>query len=395
MLLYYLYQHILFAIFNIASDEVVKFSLLLIIITKPKYLLINLHKKKIIFLFIIIMTLIAEYIWFDGDNLRSKIKIVKSEDDIIKWNFDGSSTGQFETKNSDLILNPIDKISNPLLPDDIDGFIVLCEVLNQDGSPHSTNSYHKLIQNKFSSDINIWFGFEQEYIMLNKDKTLYGVEIDKKDKKSKHYNKLETKQYYCSVGASNSFGRQIVDEHLYCCLRAELSICGTNSEVTPSQWEFQIGPTSAIAASNDLWFARYLLIKIAEKYGVDITFHPKPFSNLNGSGLHTNFSTLEMRYDCNLLNIKDAITKLSLTHNEHIKVYGKDNNLRLTGKNETSPIDRFSYGLCDRSSSIRIPVNVKSEGKGYIEDRRPAANADPYEVTLAILNTVCETQTFV
>lgn len=341
------------------------------------------------------MSIVAEYIWNDGKNLRSKIKIVKSEAEIVQWNFDGSSTGQSETKDSDLILNPIGKIFNPLLPDDIDGFIVLCEVLNQDGTPHDTNAYHKLIQNKYSSDINIWFGFEQEYIMLNKDKTLYGVEIDKESKqKEKHNNlskcdnKLETNQFYCSVGASNSFGRKIADEHLYCCLRAKLSICGTNSEVTPSQWEFQIGPASAITASNDLWFARYLLIKIAEKYGVDITFHPKPFPNLNGSGLHTNFSTSEMRYDSNLLNIKDAITKLSLTHNEHIKVYGKDNHLRLTGSNETAPIDKFSYGLCDRSSSIRIPINVKNEGKGYIEDRRPAANADPYEVSLAILTTV-------
>lgn len=339
------------------------------------------------------MTIIAEYIWIDGENLRSKIKIVKSEEEIVKWNFDGSSTGQSETKDSDLILNPIDKISNPLLPDDISGFIVLCEVLNQDGTPHVTNYYHKLIQNDFSSNENIWFGFEQEYIMLNKDKTLYGVETDNnKDKKN---NKLETNQYYCSVGASNSFGRKIAEEHLYCCLKAELSICGINSEVTPSQWEFQIGPVNAINASNNLWFARYLLIKIAEKYDVDITFHPKPFSNLNGSGLHTNFSTLEMRNDTNLLYIKDAITKLSLTHTEHIKVYGINNHLRLTGSNETAPIDKFSYGLCDRSSSIRIPINVKSEGKGYIEDRRPAANADPYQVSLAILNTVTNIHTYV
>jgi glutamine synthetase len=341
------------------------------------------------------MPIVAEYIWIDGVNLRSKIKVIKNESDITKWNFDGSSTGQSETKNSDLILNPIDKISNPLLPNNIDGFIVLCEVLNQDGTPHETNFYTKLQENKFSSDINTWFGFEQEYILLNKDKSLYGVPFENNNKQYKKNNKLQTKQYYCSVGASNSFGRQIADEHLYACIKAELAICGTNSEVTPAQWEFQIGPSSAISASNDLWFARYLLIKIAEKYNVDVTFHPKPIPELNGSGLHTNFSTLEMRYDCNLLNIKDAVTKLSLTHNEHIKVYGKDNHLRLTGKNETAPIDKFSYGLCDRSSSIRIPVNVKSDGKGYIEDRRPAANADPYQVSLAILNTVCDTQTFV
>jgi len=334
------------------------------------------------------MSIIAEYIWIDGENLRSKIKVIVDESEIEKWNFDGSSTGQSETKDSDLILNPIDKIKNPLLPSDITGFIVLCEVLNQDGTPHETNTYSKLLNNKNSTNETIWFGFEQEYILLNKDGSLYGINYDGKNKSTSKF-KNNSNQYYCSVGESNAYGRNISDEHLYASLRADLTICGTNSEVTPSQWEFQIGPASAIRTSNDLWFARYLLIKIAEKYDVTVSFHPKPFPELNGSGLHTNFSTVEMRYDYNLLTIKDIINKLSLTHSEHIKYYGKDNNLRLTGKNETSPIDRFSYGLCDRSSSIRIPVNVKIAGKGYIEDRRPAANADPYQVSLAILNTTC------
>ena len=333
------------------------------------------------------MTIIAEYIWIDGENLRSKIKIVKDEEAIGIWNFDGSSTGQSLTKDSDLILNPIDKIKNPLLPSDMTGFIILCEVLNQDGTPHETNMHSRLNENKNSSNDNIWFGFEQEYVLLNKDGTLFGVNYNPKKNKS-NKQLLKSNQYYCSVGASNALGRNIVDEHLYASLRAELTICGTNSEVTPGQWEFQIGPASAIRTSNDLWFARYLLIKIAEKYNIDVSFHPKPFSELNGSGLHTNFSTLEMRNDSNLVTIKDVINKLSLTHSLHIKFYGKDNHLRLTGTNETSPIDRFSYGLCDRSSSIRIPINVKNEGKGYIEDRRPAANADPYLVSNCILNTV-------
>lgn len=322
------------------------------------------------------MSIIAEYIWIDGENLRSKIKVIKSVSEIEKWNFDGSSTGQSNTNDSDLILNPIAKISNPLLPKEVKGYIVLCEVLNQDETPHYTNSYADLKKNIYSSDNDIWFGFEQEYFLLNIDNTLLGN------------TKLNTNQHYCSVGASNAFGRKISDEHLYSCIKANILICGTNSEVVASQWEFQIGPLNAISASNDLWFARYLLIKIAEKYDVNVTFHPKPFSEFNGSGLHTNFSTLNTRNDHNLITINNVIHKLSLKHSEHIKVYGKDNHLRLTGTHETSSIDSFSYGLCDRGSSIRIPINVKKDGRGYIEDRRPAANADPYKVSLAILNTV-------
>ena len=185
-------------------------------------------------------------------------------------------------------------------------------------------------------------------------------------------------------------GRKIAEEHMMMCCEAGLKICGINSEVTGSQWEFQIGPLNAFDVSNQLWIARYILIKIAEKYDAIITFHPKPFRNFNGSGAHTNFSTKEMREYNGITKIYEAIEKLSKTHKEHIDVYGKYNEQRLIGTNETANINLFSFGNCVHSSSIRIPLNVLKDGRGYLEDRRPASNMDPYLVIEQILKTVFE-----
>ena len=56
---------------------------------------------------------------------------------------------------------------------------------------------------------------------------------------------------------------------------------------------------------------------------------------------------------------------------------------------ETQHIDTFSYGVSDRGASIRIPMNLtQNNWKGYLEDRRPSGNADPYRVTNRILTTM-------
>ena len=70
-------------------------------------------------------------------------------------------------------------------------------------------------------------------------------------------------------------------------------------------------------------------------------------------------------------------------------MYGPDNHLRLTGLHETQAIDKFSYGLSDRGASIRMPVNfIKNGYKGYLEDRRPNSEGDPYQIVSRILKTI-------
>ena len=85
----------------------------------------------------------------------------------------------------------------------------------------------------------------------------------------------------------------------------------------------------------------------------------------------------------------DDIYKLKDKHNEHMQIYGKNNRERLTGHHETAGFDTFSYGIGTRNTSIRIGNDTYRNGKGYFEDRRPAANMDPYLVTSSIFQTCC------
>jgi glutamine synthetase len=326
--------------------------------------------------------IIAEYVWIDGSkNLRSKIKILNKLEFPL-WNFDGSSTGQATGPESDIILCPVAIYDNPFF--EINAKLVLCECLNKDMKPHKSNTRHECEKAfEIYKDYESLFGIEQEYMIL--------------DRNNKPYKWLSLENpgigsqgpYYCSVGGDRNFGREISNEHLVLCLKAGVSICGTNSEVLASQWEFQIGTCDMIKVSDDLIIARYILLRLSEKYNCYISFHPKPLEGWNGSGGHTNFSTRQMRENDGIKHIIEACKLLEDNHIEHIKVYGEDNDKRLSGKYETSSIDNFSYGIANRSCSIRIPLQVAKDGCGYLEDRRPAANLDPYLVTTRLVKTIC------
>ena len=339
-------------------------------------------------------TMIAEYVWIDlNGNLRSKIKIIQKKyfysftkiEDFPIWNFDGSSTGQaLSATVSDVIIRPVRLYKNPLIISSFESVLVLCECLNKDLSPHETNTRAKCEETStnFESDVCL-FGIEQEYTILERDGKPY-----------KWLNGLEPGlgyqgPYYCSVGGDRAFGREIVDEHMLCCLNAGIHIQGTNAEVMPSQWEFQIGTCDMLTVSDDLLVARFFLHKITEKHNCSVSFHPKLFAHWNGSGGHTNFSTKQMRESNGLTYIVEACEKLSKKHNEHIAVYGIDNNKRLTGNHETSDIHTFYWGKQNRNCSVRIPLQVCIDGCGYLEDRRPASNMDPYLVTEIMVKTIC------
>jgi glutamine synthetase len=187
-----------------------------------------------------------------------------------------------------------------------------------------------------------------------------------------------------------SLARQIVDEHLELCHYAGINHEGINAEVAKGQWEFQIFAKGSTKAADDVWAARYLMYRLGEKYEVDMELHCKPIKgDWNGSGMHCNFSTKYIRETGGKDYFEALMKAFQDNISEHIAVYGPDNHLRLTGLHETQAIDKFSYGLSDRGASIRMPVNFIRNGyKGYLEDRRPNSQGDPYKIVSRILKTI-------
>jgi len=330
-----------------------------------------------------------EYIWLDGykptQSLRSKTKIEKDFsgklEDCPMWSFDGSSTEQAPGGSSDCLLKPVFICPDPQRKE---GYLVMCEVLNADGTPHESNGRATIED----GDNDFWFGFEQEYF-------LWDNETNKPLGFPAGGYPAPQGPYYCSVGAANAYGREIVEEHLDVCLEAGLNVEGINAEVAAGQWEFQIFAKGAQEAGDQIWIGRYLLERIGEKYGVSINWHCKPLGQLdwNGSGMHANFSNTLLRTAGSEETFKKVCEAFRPVVKEHIEVYGADNDQRLTGKHETASIHDFSYGVSDRGASIRIPVQVPKWGwKGYLEDRRPNSAADPYKVAARIIKTVKSVQ---
>jgi len=335
------------------------------------------------------MKIKLEYIWLDGykpePNLRSKVKIV--EYDKVKnafldgnfpiWNFDGSSTNQADTGNSDRLLKPVRHYVPQTFPLENNTVYVLCEVLNPDGTPHETNKRSKIGEG-FE---DLWFGFEQEYFIREE---INGNILGHKRNILKGQG-----EYYCGVG-HNVVGRSFVDEHLNMCLNYGINITGINAEVALGQWEYQVFSEGKHKGGDDLWMTRYLLYKVSEKYNYHIELHPKPLTHgeWNGSGLHTNFSTDKMRNEGNEEYFMALFNAFESRHQDHIKAYGSQNHLRLTGQFETQSIDKFSWGVSDRGASIRVPQDTANEWKGYVEDRRPGSNADPYKIISEIVKSL-------
>lgn len=326
-----------------------------------------------------------EYIWLDGykpmQSLRSKTKVVENFSGKLKdvpiWSFDGSSTKQAPGGSSDCVLKPVFICPDPARKA---GFLIMCEVFNADGKPHESNGRATIGKD----DNDFWFGFEQEYF-------LWDTKINRPLGFKATGFPAPQGQYYCSVGANNAYGRNIIEEHLDICLEAGLNIEGINAEVATGQWEFQVFAKGAKAAGDQTWIARYLLERVGEKYGIAINWHCKPLGNTdwNGSGMHANFSNNTLRTAGNRKTFDKICKAFAPVTSEHIAVYGADNHLRLTGKHETQSIHQFSYGISDRGASIRIPIATVQNGwKGWLEDRRPNSAADPYKVAAKIIKTV-------
>lgn len=335
-------------------------------------------------------TYVVDYVWLGGNNeIRMKSRTLKMDStvpklsDIPHWNYDGSSTGQAPSHgDTEITLIPVYIKSNA----HTGNAIVVCATYYSNGNPLPNNHYHYANQ-IFSqrTDEEPWFGLEQEYfIMDNATQNAVGM--------NQHINTPQG-QFYCGVGGLNSYGRNVVSVHHTQCIKYGLQISGTNQEVAVGQWEFQIGPLTGIEAAHQMIIARFLLELVAESVNCYICYEPKPYAEWNGSGCHINFSTKTMREPGGLATIMSSMEKLKVNHMKHIAVYGVNNEDRLTGRHETSSMNKFSWGIGTRNTSVRIGNETFTNECGYFEDRRPAANIDPYITTAMIFETcVLETK---
>ena len=327
---------------------------------------------------------ILEYVWIDGyDGLRSKVKVHNSNsllqniEDFPYWNYDGSSTGQSTTEDSEIILKPIRYYNCPFRKQD-KSFIVMCGTY-KDGPLYNNHRDDAVKIFDMYKEHEAWYGLEQEYFIYENETN-----------RPLNYQETPHNKFYCSVGENHHIMQKLSSQHMDCCLYSGIKISGYNQEVVPGQAEFQIGPEEGLKACDDLWIARFILQRLGEVYNVRINYHPKPIALTNGSGCHTNFSTINCREKGGYQYILQCMDKLKNKHQEHMMVYGVDNELRLSGTHETSDINTFSYSVGGRGSSIRIGNETMKNGYGYFEDRRPASNMNPYLVCSLILKTCVE-----
>jgi len=338
---------------------------------------------------------LAEYVWLDADGVtRSKTMTMTARPikvtDLKVWNYDGSSTGQADGHNSEVLLKP-----RAIFNDPFRGYphvMVLADAWQAwDDQPAKNNTRATCAETmQMYKSLDPWFGIEQEYTLMKPGR------VGEKAKTPLGFNKDDSEPapqgpYYTGAGYNVAIGRPVADEHYKMCMEAGVKISGINAEVMPGQWEFQVGPCRGIEMGDHLTMARYIMLRVTEKHDCVCSFDPKPKEgDWNGAGCHTNFSVTPMRspggYDT-IIKVCEAFGKVA---KEHIAEYGEGNDKRLTGKHETCDINTFKYGVANRGASIRIPRDAEKAGRGYMEDRRPAANCDPYRVTNIIMKTTGE-----
>ena len=330
-----------------------------------------------------------DYVWVDGLDsplVRSKTKVVtpnvgndgEFEVSVSEWNFDGSSTHQATTEDSERVLQPqrVYQLSDK-------HYAVLCEVClpDEERTPHSTN-YRAALRKALDEgglEKELWLGFEQEFFLTKRGKNVLWP---------KDGVPPNDTRYYCSSGGPIKH-RRLIREFASLCNSVGISVVGYNTEVSPGQWEYQVFANDPLKASDDLWMSRYLLQLSAETYDIGIDWHPKPHDGWNGSGCHVNFSTVGMRNVGGEEMFREMMADAEKLHPQHMQCYGTLNERRMTGTHETASYEKFSYGVASRGSSVRIPnATAENDWKGYAEDRRPASNCDPYRIADCVLQYV-------
>lgn len=323
-----------------------------------------------------------DYVWLDSNrNLRTKQKIIHFNQDydeelftlknIPEWNYDGSSTGQASIEgNTEIILRPV-YITSPAYTSNPENqtVIAMCDIFDITGK---CLSYRKEAEEYFNREDVLkedpWFGLEQEFFLFPKEKYNNGTI---------NFNEISNKNEYCGTNR-NYTERSIISTFVESCNIFGITLSGINSEVSPHQWEFQLFG-KGLNVCDQLYVARFILETIVEQQDYIVLYSPKINETISGSGCHVNFSTLSTRTQHTGYSvIEEYIKRFEENHMKLIDCCSEKNKERLSGKFETARWDRFTWGVGTRNTSIRVPNDTFKNKCGYLEDRRPGSDIDPY-----------------
>eukprot|EP00803_Ostreobium_quekettii_P001914 evm.model.scf_457.6 EVM.evm.TU.scf_457.6 scf_457:81370-85790(+) len=342
------------------------------------------------------LEVLAEYVWLGGTgtDIRSKTRVLDGKpealDAVPAWSFDGSSTGQADETDFEVMLRPQAMFPDPLRGGD--HLVVLCDTYHHPQEPntplraHNTNNRSpcEAVMRLAAASEPIFSCF-QEYTLINPAANWIincGVGTVP----------VEGRPNYCGSGGGIVAGREVCEAHVRACLHAGIPISGASATSTPGQWCYSLGPCAGLSLADSLWVSRHLLLRVAEAFGLAPSFEPEPIPGLRRPlSCHVEFSTLETRSPASgLAAIEAQVGRLRACHVKHLIAYGRGYLQRLAapgGGHLRQRSQEFSCSFGSKLSSIMIPHDVRISKAGHYLDQRPASNMDPYLVTALLVSS--------
>ena len=314
----------------------------------------------------------------------------------LNLTFDGSSIRGFTALHeSDLRLD-VDWPSIMWLPSDVFGcgkVIMFADVLDKDRSPYISDFrnqlklYTKKLKEK--EGIQAFTATETEGFLVE------GVDSEQRYTEDGGFTLISTGGYYHSLPLDRLRG--FIDVAAEAQRAMGFKNEKDHPEVAPSQFELNFGYTEVVRACDQVQLYKLVCRQVADNMGMTATFLPKPIANINGSGMHTNFSLAKsgknIFYDKNgqdglskeawdfIYKLLNHAPEICLALNSSVNAY------RRLDPHFEAP-NQIKVTANDRGSMIRIPTG--NEKTARIEIRSVAPDSSPYFALYTIIRTGLE-----